>query len=648
MRQILRDNAQNALLSRRGYARQRLLSDAQIGDLLANIRSFYPEEALRSTKQELADNIILNSYTDQNTTYRNSGAKYLKNLLSPLVGELFDSYRIVSCGLFIKEPGGGWLDLHYHPTVVDNPRDWVVDIWCPLVDTDLTNGTLCVVPESHKIFPQTIGHPSSGPLFCKDYTHIVRENYSYALPSRAGDAVIFENSLLHWSPVNNSMMARYALHCSCVPTEATTVHTHFDPDEAHKFDLYKATDEYFEQVFGSFLPRPSELDFLKTIPNLNRLYSLEEFVDRLLNAAKIRYNLCPDSEFVSDEYFNDLQEAEAGKGDKHISIKVPIELTVPPVSIPIKNDYSMDQTENLKKSSLKHSPMLSRLNSYASRFREKIFSPKVSFEKFTEYNPDVQRNAHQAINQYSTSDVQLYYDQMTASYIEGFGEVFQGSRPESTEELVEYLIRAAKLEDHQRILDAGCGICGPAIMFAERLNLRIEALTLSSVQVNEAKARIGSKGLQGRIKVRQGDYHRLGEIYRANSFDRVLFLESLCHAENYREVLAQAKQVLKPGGFLYIKDFYAIDHRSRPELLALQAKDLQSLNDIYRLVMPDLPSTVDLISELGFEIFFMRKPQYNYSLLAWQNFMQHTNQFWIRESGDAIQAAEFLAYKPTE
>jgi hypothetical protein len=62
--------------------------------------------------------------------------------------------------------------------------------------------------------------------------------------------------------------------------------------------------------------------------------------------------------------------------------------------------------------------------------------------------------------------------------------------------------------------------------------------------------------------------------------------------------------------------------------------------------MPDLPGTVDIISELGFEIYYMRKPLYAYSLAAWENFMRHTNTFWVRESGPAIEAVEFLAYKP--
>lgn len=648
MRQILRDKSQNALLSRRGYVRQRLLADDQIKDLLDNARHFYPQADLLPSMDRSGNSYILNSYTDDNTAYRQFAAEHLKNILRPYVEQLLDGYRLISCGLFIKAPGAGWLDLHYHPTVVDNPKHWVIDIWCPLIDTDLTNGTLCVVPESHKIFPQIIGHPSSGPLFCKDYTNIVREKFSLALPSRAGDVVIFENSLLHWSPINNSKTPRYALHCSCVPIEATAVHTHFDPSQAHKFDLYKATDDYFEQVFGSFLPRPSELDLLKTIPNLNRVYSRSEFEERLSNAAQIRHNLFPESQSVDDACYEELKQQEREEGDYTESIPVPKEFTVAPSARSAVDHQTSDQLLSIQSSIPNGSHFSARLHSFADKVRKKFSLRDGSSRPFADQILSVQRNARKAINQYSTSDVKQYYDEMTSSYIEGFGEVFQGSRPESTDELVDYLIQAAKLEDNLTILDAGCGICGPAIMFAERCDINIEALTLSSVQVSKAQDLIRNKGLQRQINVRQGDFHRLDDLYPANTFDRVLFLESLCHAEDYRKVLAQARHVLKPGGFLYIKDFYAIDHRSRPDLLALQANDLKALNQLYRLVMPDLPSTVDLISELGFEIIFMRKPLYNYSLAAWQNFMQHTNQFWIRESGPAIQTAEFLAFKPID
>lgn len=254
------------------------------------------------------------------------------------------------------------------------------------------------------------------------------------------------------------------------------------------------------------------------------------------------------------------------------------------------------------------------------------------------------RDARGSIHGHKASDVARYYDQWTQSYIDGFGEVFQGARPESTGELLDYIIHSARLEDGFTVLDAGCGVCGPALWFAESKNLRVEALTISEVQVVEAQERINSRGLQDRVLVRQGDFHRLAEIYPSACFDRVLFLESLCHAENYRSVLQQAKQVLKAGGCVYIKDFYVIDNRSRPEVLKQQAEDLLELNKVYCLMMPDLPRMVDTISELGYDIIYMRKPLYTYSPAPWQKFMEKSKLFWLPKQ-DAfldISTIEFL------
>ena len=257
---------------------------------------------------------------------------------------------------------------------------------------------------------------------------------------------------------------------------------------------------------------------------------------------------------------------------------------------------------------------------------------------------DVIRDACNPISRHTVSDVARYYNEWTPHYIDGFGEVFQGARPASTEELLEYIISAARLEDGFRVLDAGCGVCGPAVWFAEHRNLRIEALTISEVQVAEAQRRINSRRLHNRVTVRLGDYHRLAEIYPPSYFDRVLFLESLCHAEDYRTVLHQAKQVLKPGGCVYIKDFYAIDNRSRPDVLAEQAQDLRELNQVYCLMMPDIPRTVSIISELGFDIIYMRQPLYTYTPEPWEKFMERSKLFWAPKLGPDlnIRAIEFL------
>jgi ubiquinone/menaquinone biosynthesis C-methylase UbiE len=238
------------------------------------------------------------------------------------------------------------------------------------------------------------------------------------------------------------------------------------------------------------------------------------------------------------------------------------------------------------------------------------------------------RDARAPVLLQTAEQVKRYYEEKTAAYLEGFGEVFQGSRPASTRELLDYLIDAAALADGLRILDAGCGVCGPSIYFAQKLKIHIDAVTISPTQVKEAQKRIDGRRLKGRISVREGDFHRLAEIYEPNSFDRVLFLETLCHASDYGAVLEQAMRILKPGGLLYIKDFYCQDFSSKPDLIETQLEDLRALNRVYCLVLPDLVSLLRLVSELGFMLEYLRKPGYNAVFEPWINFDRVTGLAW--------------------
>jgi SAM-dependent methyltransferase len=258
------------------------------------------------------------------------------------------------------------------------------------------------------------------------------------------------------------------------------------------------------------------------------------------------------------------------------------------------------------------------------------------------------RDARKAVAVHTPEDVKRYYDERTGAYLEGFGEVFQGSRPASTTDLLNYIIEAAELRGSLRILDAGCGVCGPALFFAQNPDLTVEALTISPVQVAEALKRVRAQGLEKRITVREGDFHDLATIYEADSFDRILFLEALCHARDYRTVLEQALKVLKPGGLLYIKDFYCQDFRAKPDLLETRMEDLRALNRCYRLALPDLPSLLDLVSELGFMLEYLRKPGYDAVFEPWINFDRVTGDPWTPRLPyfELIAGVELCGQKP--
>ena len=262
--------------------------------------------------------------------------------------------------------------------------------------------------------------------------------------------------------------------------------------------------------------------------------------------------------------------------------------------------------------------------------------------------PPPVRDARQAVEGHYTAGVRTYYDENTQAYLDGFGEIFQGSRPASTEDLMRHIADGARLYGGQRVLDAGCGVCGPATWLARHCDVAVEALTLSEVQVQTGRKRVAAQGLQDKVSVRVGDFHRLTDLYAENSFDRVLFLESICHAQDYRAVLHQAWQVLKPGGLLYIKDFYGQDFRTRPELAVQHAADMRKLNEVYQLVMPDLASLVDVVLEPGFKLHYVREPAYEAVFEPWLNFEQRMGKSWSPEISylELITAVEILVRKP--
>jgi ubiquinone/menaquinone biosynthesis C-methylase UbiE len=258
------------------------------------------------------------------------------------------------------------------------------------------------------------------------------------------------------------------------------------------------------------------------------------------------------------------------------------------------------------------------------------------------------RDARRRPTGHTTEEVRTYYEEVTPAYLAGFGEIFQGSRPESNEALIDYIVDAAAIEDGMRVLDAGCGVAGPAIAIAKRRAVTIDGLTIAAAQVSEAERRIVAQGLADRVIVQQGDFHALDCHFAAASFDRVVFLESLCHAESYATALASAHRVLKPGGALYIKDYYAVDTRAHPERAEGRMQDLANLNRTYRLQMPDLASVVDVLTGTGFIIKYMRMPNYEPSSRHWSAYELISSQPWAPasgETGEVIQAVEFFCWK---
>lgn len=211
-----------------------------------------------------------------------------------------------------------------------------------------------------------------------------------------------------------------------------------------------------------------------------------------------------------------------------------------------------------------------------------------------------------SMNMSRSEDVQKYYDLKTNVYLKIYGNVIQAFRPSSEKSLLKYLSKSIGLKKGQKILDAGCGVGGPAIYFASEYNITIDGITISSVQATIANEQIKKKRLEKRVSIIQGDYHKLQETYPSKKFDGILFLESLGHSDHAREVIRQAAYLTNPGGFIYIKDFFRkesndADFQKKTDIV------IERMNLHYQYNTLRLLPILEELRANNFEIEFIKK-----------------------------------------
>jgi len=203
------------------------------------------------------------------------------------------------------------------------------------------------------------------------------------------------------------------------------------------------------------------------------------------------------------------------------------------------------------------------------------------------------------------AEVGRFYDAQNEKFLQVYGEVIQAFRTRDVSKLLDYQLESMGLQAGQRVLDAGCGVCGPARYFAKKAGVNVEGLTVSHAQAEHARKRIQEEGLQDKVTVREGSYQSLPELYPAESFDAVYFLESFGHSDDHDRTIRGAWHVLKPGGTLYIKDLFAKDP-AVPEHAAKIAEEIGKINRAYHYNIADLYQFLGSVRRCGFILLFLK------------------------------------------
>jgi ectoine hydroxylase-related dioxygenase (phytanoyl-CoA dioxygenase family) len=196
---------------------------------------------------------------DNDPDYRTRVDLALRDVFDRPVAHYFQTYKYFFSSFIAKAPDPkSELILHQDMTLVDEAKYPGLNIWAPLVDLTMENGPLFVLPGSHRLKSTYRG--SSLPDI---YDGMEKEVLSVMTPLllRAGQAVAFDQSILHYSPANRSGKERIVVNTFISNVQAGIRICFHDKENApDKVEVFAQEDDFLRHYthFGTdIFSRPS-------------------------------------------------------------------------------------------------------------------------------------------------------------------------------------------------------------------------------------------------------------------------------------------------------------------------------------------------------------------------------------------------------
>lgn len=202
---------------RDGFVAVPLLSPAEAEDARRRVKAIYEarDQAADAASLEQAYHVSL-LHPDRD--YRFAAHAMVREILAERVTRLIPDYRLLVGSFVVKPAGAEALSLHRDWRMTAEAAEATLTCWCALEDVTAANGALAFIPGSHRVLADNVEGPAL-PSFFSRYGDGLRRP-EQIVPVRAGEALIFDYRVLHWSAPNASAETRLALSTAFIPAAA--------------------------------------------------------------------------------------------------------------------------------------------------------------------------------------------------------------------------------------------------------------------------------------------------------------------------------------------------------------------------------------------------------------------------------------------
>ncbi len=243
-RKTLRDPELQQQFSELGFVVVDLIDQATVSALRERYDTMDHEQR---TQFDWVDGFDTSIY-DQRPEYRAQVFDLMDELMSPAIENLLDDYRIMFANFIVKYPESDPVPPHVDWTFLDEEQFSSATVWCPLVDTTPANGTLGVVSGSHRRIDFL--RPSNVATYERCELAVADLDDRPVISVRAGQAIIMDNRVVHFSPPNTTELDRIAVGCVVGPREAELHHYWMtEDDELMQYQIDRSF--YLSYVIGT-------------------------------------------------------------------------------------------------------------------------------------------------------------------------------------------------------------------------------------------------------------------------------------------------------------------------------------------------------------------------------------------------------------
>jgi ectoine hydroxylase-related dioxygenase (phytanoyl-CoA dioxygenase family) len=170
------------------------------------------------------------TFIDRNSAYKQKVFDVIHAAFAQHYEPILADYTPIIANFIRKGEDGGEVPLHQNWAFADEIKYSTVSIWVPLVDSSRINGTLEITPGSHKRFGQFRG--PMVPWECEKIKEEIIRDYMVPMDAEAGDCVILDDSVVHYSNINRTSGLRLTIQLILVPKATNSIHYHLDRTEA--------------------------------------------------------------------------------------------------------------------------------------------------------------------------------------------------------------------------------------------------------------------------------------------------------------------------------------------------------------------------------------------------------------------------------